>query len=143
MSSKTAILKTMFWAPLVVALFRVVITLIILIWNPQAMSFRFIQLIPLAVILGTSFFYFKLYSDGDPVISLALPTIIHFVLILVFKRTLEVIPFVVPVILDILYLVVKGIKGSMYPFEFEGDDVADALDAFSDGELDVGLTSEQ
>lgn len=143
MSSKIALLRTMFWAPLVVALFRIVITVIIIVWNPQDMSFRYVQIIPALVLLVFSFMYFKLYHDGDPVISLLLPTILHFILILIFKRKVEIIPFIAPLAVDIVYLVVKGIKGSMFPFEFEGDDVVDALAAFSDGELEVGATQEQ
>lgn len=142
MSSKTALLRTMFWAPLVIALFRILITIVILVWNPQDMSLRFIQIIPMLVLLIFSFMYFKLYHDGDPVISLLLPTILHFILILIFKRKVELIPFIAPFAIDILYLVVKGVKGTMFPFEFEGDDVADALDAFSEGELEVGIVKE-
>lgn len=143
MSSKIALLRTMFWAPLVVALFRVLITIVILVWNPQEMSLRFMQIIPLLVLVVFSFMYFKLYHDGDPVISLLLPTILHFILILIFKRQVEIIPFIAPLTVDIVYLVVKGIKGTMFPFEFEGDDIVDALDAFSEGELEVGVTQEQ
>lgn len=142
MSSKIALLRTMFWAPLVIALFRILITIVILVWNPQDMSLRFIQIIPMLVLLIFSFMYFKLYHDGDPVISLLLPTILHFILILIFKRKVELIPFIAPFAIDILYLVVKGVKGTMFPFEFEGDDVADALDAFSEGELEVGIVKE-
>lgn len=136
MNSKVTLLRTMFYAPLCIALFRVLITVVILVWNPQDMPLRYIQLFPLMVVTVYSFLYFKLYNDGDPVITLMVPTILHFVLVWVLEKQIVWIPFLVPVLVDVLYLVVKGIKGSMFPFEFEGDDEVDALDKFDESELD-------
>lgn len=122
MKSKVTLLKSMYYMPAVVGSLRCVITLVILIWNPQHMSFRLLQVFPLLVLLFTLFSYMKLYSDGDPVVSLLLPTIVQFLAILLFKRTLEIVPFIVPLLLDVIFLVVKGIKAEAFPFEIEGDE---------------------
>lgn len=135
MKSKLQTLRMMFYAPLIAGAFRVLVTVVILIWNPQNMSFRFFQVLPMLVVLVYSFMYFKLYNDGDPVITLMLPTIVHFLAILLFKRQLEIIPFIIPVLFDIVYLTVKGVKGSMFPFEFEGDDELDDLSGFEESEF--------
>jgi len=79
--------------------------------------------------------YYKLYSDGDPIITVMLPSIIHFVIILILKKQVEIIQFLPLVLLDILFLIVKGVKGSMFPFVFEGEDEIDELSLFED--LDI------
>ena len=136
MKSKVVFLKAMFFAPLFVAALRIVLTVVIFIWNPQSMPLRFVQLIPVIILLVYSFMYFKLYNDGDPVVTLLLPTILHFALVWVLEKQMVWVPFIVPVVVDILYLVVKGIKGASFPFEIEGEDELDALDAFEDSELE-------
>lgn len=135
MKSRIFRLKVFFYAPVVIALLRCLVTFIIFVMNPQNMSLRFLQIIPVGVLLFSLFTYLKLYSDGDPVISLLLPTILHFIVILVFKRSVEIIPFLVPLFFDGAYLVVKGIKASLYPFEIEGEEEEE--DDFQD--LEVGV----
>lgn len=134
MKSKTNRLKMIFYAPGVVAAIRLAVTLLVFIANPAKMPLRFLQVIPLCILGVSVFTYFKLYSDGDPVISLMVPTIMHILLIFAFKRQLVIIPFALLIILDICYLVVKGIKGSMYPFEVEGDE--DDVGNFDDLEVE-------
>lgn len=134
MKSKVTLLKAMYYMPVVIGCLRCVITLVILIWNPQQMSLRFLQVLPLLVLMFTLFSYLKLYSDGDPVVSLLLPSIAQFLIILVFKRTLEIVPFVVPLLLDAMFLVAKGIKAEAFPFEVEGEEEHE--DDFNDLEIE-------
>lgn len=134
MKSRIKLLKTMFYLPVAIAAVRCLLTLVILVGNPQNMSFRFFQIFPLGILLFSMFTYMKLYSDGDPVITLMLPTIIQFLAIFIFKRKLEIVPFILPLMLDIIFLVVKGIKATSFPFEIEGEDSLE--DDFQDLELE-------
>lgn len=133
MKSKVFRMRVFFLAPLLIAAARVLVTLIILILNPQGMSFRLLQFVPVIVLACSCFSYAKLFNDGDPIVTLMVPTIVHILLILVFKKTLELVPFIVPVILDIMFLTVKGIKASVLPFEFEGEE--DEVEDFQDLEV--------
>lgn len=125
-------LRVYYYAPVLIAVLRLIVTAIILAINPQNMSLRFFQVIPIGVLLATIFMYMKLYSDGDPVVSLLMPTIIQVICIFVFKKQVEIVPFIVPVFLDAVFLVVKGIKASCYPFEIEGEEDEDDFQDFSD-----------
>lgn len=122
MKSRIQFLKAMFYLPVFVALLRLVVTLIVLIWNPLGMSFRFLQLVP-ALVIGVSVFcYAKLYMEPVPIISLIVPSILQFLFILVFKRTLELAPFLPLFLLDVVFLVVMALKLSFFPFEIDGDE---------------------
>ena len=123
-----------FYAPGVIAAIRLAVTLLVFIANPARMPLRFLQVIPLCILGVSVFTYFKLYSDGDPVISLMVPTIMHILIIFVFKKQFVIVPFALLLVLDVGYLVVKGLKASMYPFEIEGDE--DGTDNFDDLEVD-------
>ena len=136
MNNRVRLLKIMFWLPLVVTLVRVIATVVILVWNPFRMPMRLLQVVPMCVLLVYAFAYYKLYNDNDPVILLIVPTILHFLFAWVLKKKLFIVPFILPFALDIIYLVVKGVKGGMFPFEFEGDENVDALDAFDDKEIE-------
>lgn len=105
--------------PIIIALIRVVFTILTLVWNPLYMRFRFFQLIPLLVLLANIFRYVKLYSDSDPIAILLIPTILHFIVVLAIKRELSIIPFIPILVVDIIYLVAKGFKASLYPFEID------------------------
>ena len=122
MKSHIKFLKAVFYAPALVALFRVLLTLLVIIWNPMGMPLRLIQLFPLAVLVCSVFAYLKLYSDGDPVISLMVPTIAHILIILAFRKELVIVPFIPTLALDMIYLVLKGIKAAAFPFEIEGEE---------------------
>lgn len=134
MKSRVKFLKAVFYAPAFVALLRILLTLFVIIWNPMNMPLRFIQIFPMCVLICSVFVYMKLYSDGDPVISLMVPTIAHILIIFAFQRELVIIPFVPILLLDAIYLVLKGIKASAFPFEVEGEE--NAVDEYDD--LEVG-----
>jgi len=111
-----------YYAPIGVGVLRIVTTIAVFIWNPQALPLRFIQIIPLLVLLVSLFSYMKLFTDNDPIVSLLLPTIAHFLVIFGFRRQVVLIPFIPLVVLDVVYLFVKGLKSTMYPFEIEGEE---------------------
>lgn len=115
-------LKLILYAPVVVAVVRILMTLVVLIVNPWAMSFRFIQVIPLGILVVYTFLYLKLYSDADPVVTLLLPSILHFFLIFVFKEQLQLSAFAPLLLVDCLYLFIKGVKGGAFPFVVEGEE---------------------
>lgn len=128
MLTKKKLMYVTYYAPGVITAVRVFVTLWFLVSNPLGMPLRFLQLIPVGVLLAFCFTYFKLYSDGVPVISLIAPTLVHFVLVYVFERVIVVLPFAVLLLLDILYLIVKSVKANMFPFDFDNDDDPEGLD---------------
>lgn len=130
MKSRVRLLQTAFYIPVIMGVLRLIITAIILVLNPQNLRLPFFQLIPAAVIVVTLFFYLKMYTDGIPIITLIVPDIVHFLIVLVFTGKVDIIPFVAPVASDILFLVVKGLKASMFPFEIEGKE--NDLDGFTE-----------
>ncbi len=111
-----------YYMPIAVGVLRVLTTMAVFVWNPQALPLRFIQVIPLIVLLVSLFSYMKLFTDNDPIVSLLLPTIVHFLVIFGFRRQVVLIPFLPLVVLDIVYLFVKGLKATMFPFEIEGEE---------------------
>ena len=114
--------------PIVVGYLRIFSTLVVFIWNPMSLPFRFLQVIPLVVICWSLFSYCELYTDGDPIVSLILSTIIHFLMIFGFLRVVVIIPFLPLLLLDIVYLVVKGFKATAFPFEIEGEEADEYLE---------------
>lgn len=127
MVAKRRLLYAVFWAPGVLALVRLAVTVWFFIQNPLGLPLRFFQLIPLIAVLVATFSYFKLYSDGVPVITVIAPTLLHAILIYVFQKRIIIIPFIVLVVIDGLFLGIKGLKSNMYPFDIEGDDDEDDL----------------
>ena len=122
MKNKKRILLAAYWAPTVVAILRVLLTIYVLVWNPLELSLRFIQVICIIIYGVTIFTYMKLFSDGDPIVLLLFPSIAHFLLIFGFRRVIQVVPFLPLVITDIVFLFLKGMKSTLYPFEVEGDE---------------------
>ena len=133
MNSRVKFLKTIFILPAIVAALRLLLTAIVFIFNPTDMSLRFIQSFPVIVLLVSLFTYLKLYSDSAPVITLLLPSIAHIIIIFIFTRHLEILPFIPVIILDIFYIIIKGIKATAFPFEIEGEEDEDE---FSDLEAE-------
>ena len=131
MRSKILLLRTMFYLPIAISIARILLTIVIFVWNPQDMPLRFLQIIPMLVVASYCFLYLKLFNDSTPVISLLLPTIIHIALVSVFAGAVVIIPFILPICIDIIYIIVKGIKGSSFPFEVEGESDDDS---FEEGE---------
>lgn len=122
MKSKILKLRIIFYAPVVIAGFRAFLTILILGFNPQGMPVRYLQIIPMITLACSCFAYMKLFSDGDPVVSLILPTLVHMLIAYLVKGKLVIVPFLIPLIFDAAYLVVKGYKASAYPFEIEGNE---------------------
>ena len=128
MSSKQRIMLLSYYLPGVFSIIRVGITIWFLVSNPMNLPLRFIQVIIIGVYVVFNFTYFKLYSDGVPVISLIAPTLVHAILIFVFQRVVIIAPFVVLLLLDIAYLVVKSVKANLFPFDIDGMDDGDEFD---------------
>lgn len=122
MSTKQKLMLFSYYLPGVFALIRVCVTIWFLVSNPLNLPLRFIQVFAIVVYAVFSFTYFKLYSDGVPVISLIAPSLVHAVVIFAFQRVVVVAPFVVLLLLDIAYLIVKSVKANLFPFDIDGDD---------------------
>lgn len=130
MKGKIFKIKLFHRLPVVIALLRIIATFAVFIWNPFELPFRFFQIIPIVVLAINLFLYLKMFKDSDPIVTLVLPTLVHFLFILVFRKTVVIKPFLPTAILDILYLTFKGIKATAFPFEIEGDE--DEFKNFSD-----------
>lgn len=128
MGTKQRIMLLSYYLPGFFAVVRVAVTFWFLFYNPMGLPLRFIQVIIIGVYATFSFAYFKLYSDGVPVISVIAPTLVHAILIFVFQRTVVIAPFVVLLLLDIAYLVVKSVKANLFPFDIDGMDDVDEFD---------------
>ena len=127
MLTKKRLLWMIFWAPGAVGARRIGLTVWFLVSNPLGMPLRFIQLVPLIALGVSLFMYYKLYQDGVPVISLIAPSLLHAVIIFVFQKIIVIPPFAVILILDIVYLALRGVKSNSYPFDI--DEEQDELDA--------------
>lgn len=125
MFTKRKLLMFMYYLPGIVLIIRVIFTAWTFYNNPLGLRFPYAQLIPLGVMVGSCFGHFKLYRDAVPVVSLLVPTLLQAVLIAVFTKTIMIVPFLPVFIPDILYLVVKSIKASLFPFYTEGEDDED------------------
>lgn len=115
-------LYLVFFLPGLLGLIRVLSTVWYLVKNPLGMPIGFIQLVPMGAVIVVLFAYFKLYSDGIPIISLIAPSILHFILILVFYKKVVIMPFIPLLIIDVIFLAAKGIKAEMFPFDIESDE---------------------
>lgn len=122
MKNRRALLLTMYWLPIAIAAIRLILTVMVFIWNPMHLPLRFLQVIPLLVLGFSIFMYMKLYTDSDPIVTLIAPSIVHFLLIFAFRREIVLIPFAPLVFIDLVYLIVKGIKSTAFPFEVEGEE---------------------
>lgn len=122
MGSKRKKMLAIWILPGIMAIIRVTVTMVYLIWNPLAMPLRFFQLINIGVYIGTSFSYYKLYRDGVPVISVITPLLLHGILVFLFKRVIAWQSIVPLFVLDVLFLITKGIKSSLFPYDIEGED---------------------
>lgn len=121
-----------YWLPGIIGGTRLLLTALVLVWNPQGMPLRFFQIFPVVALVVALFSYFKLYSDGVPVITLLAPTILHIILVYLFRRAIVIIPFIAVFAIDIVFLVCKSVKASLYPFDIEGESPDDELNAVTD-----------
>ncbi len=128
MLSKRKLLLCMFYLPGVVCLLRLIFTLWTFVYNPLGLRLPYLQLIPLGVIGASCFGHFKLYRDSVPIVTLLVPTLLHAIIIFVFMKTLQIVPFLPMFIPDIGYMVLKSIKASMFPYYLEGEDDEDFSD---------------
>lgn len=136
MFSKQKLMLFVYHLPGLFACGRVILTFWFLFANPFNLPLRHMQLIVLVVYAVVCFSYYKLYSDGVPVISLITPTLLHAVIVFVFMRVIAVVPFLVLLVFDAVFLVAKSVKASLYPFDIEGDE--DDISLFDDAEFSQG-----
>lgn len=132
MLTKRRKMLAVYWLPGIIGGIRLLLTALVLVWNPQGMPLRFFQIIPVVALVVALFSYFKLYSDGVPVITLLAPTILHIILVYLFRRAIVIIPFIAVFAIDIVFLVCKSVKVSLYPFDIEGKSPDDELNAVTD-----------
>lgn len=111
-----------YYAPGIIGLLRILLTIYYFIKNPLGMPLRYFQLIPCIAIGVALFSYYKLFTDGVPIITVIAPTMVHQVLIYIFSKRFVILPFIPIVLLDIIFLSVKGLKASMFPFDIDGDE---------------------
>ncbi len=122
MKNKRRLMLLVYWLPIVIGLLRILITFSILLWNPMNMIFRFMQIIPVIIYLVILFMYLKLFMDNDPIVTLIAPSLVHFLIIFGFKRIISIVPFLPLIIIDIAFLIAKGLKAVAFPFVVEGDE---------------------
>lgn len=134
MLSKRRKMRFVYLLPAFIAIIRVGITLWFLISNPLDLPLRFFQLIHLGIYAVSMFSFYRLYRDGVPILSLVAPTLVHAIVIFIFKKMIVIVPFAVLFTLDVVFLASKGIKANLYPFDIEGD--SDDEDFFEDEELE-------
>ena len=133
MLSKQRRMRFVYFLPATFAVIRILLTVWFLVYNPLGLPLRFIQLILMGVYAGSLFSFYRLYRDGVPVLSLIAPTLVHAILIFIFKKEIVIVPFAVLFVVDIAFLASKGVKANLYPFDIEGD--SDDEDFFDDDEL--------
>lgn len=133
MLSKQRRMRFVYYLPAFFAILRVLVTLWFLVSNPMNLPLRFIQLFHIGVYIVSNFNYYKLYNDGVPVLSLIAPTLVHAILIFIFRKLVIIKPFLVLGALDIVFLVCKSVKANLYPFYVEGE--FDEDDPFAEEEL--------
>lgn len=131
MKHKKLLMLSTYYAPGIIALIRITVTMWFFVKDPLGMPLRFLQIVPLIAICVTLFMHFKLYQDGVPVITVIAPTLVHAVLMYVFERKLVFIPFLLLLGLDIVFLSLKGAKASLFPFDID-DDTEDDLAGIED-----------
>lgn len=137
MFSKRKLLLFMYYLPGIVLIIRIIFTVWTLYSNPLGLRFPYAQLIPLGAMMCSCFGHFKLYRDTVPVVTLIVPTLLQGVLIAVFTKTIMIVPFLPVFIPDILYLIVKSVKASLFPFYMEGED-DDDLSEILNSDMIVG-----
>lgn len=122
MAAKRRWMLLSYYLPGALSILRVLVTLWFLIYNPLMLPLRFIQIVELIVYGVYNFTYFKLYSDGVPVISVLAPNLLHGVIVFIFKKTIPIIPLGFLIAFDSLYLVAKSVKANLYPFDIDGEE---------------------
>ena len=129
--------KLWFWyrTPKAIGLIRILLTLVVFAFNPLGLPLCFMQTFPMLVIMVTLFAYGKLFSDMVPVITLLLPTIVHFAVIVLFMDKIVIAAFLPFILTDVAFLVTKGIKASYFPFAIEGE--KDVLSEFQEVESEI------
>ena len=130
MKTRLRLMKLFWILPTICGIFRIMLTVICLFFNPFQMQFIAMQVIPLVILLSSLFSYLLLYRDTVPVITLLLPSIVQFILVLIFTRKVQILPYIVFCGLDFIYILIKSLKASLYPFEIENSSAQPDLDVF-------------
>lgn len=120
MSDKRKLMLLSYYATGMLSLIRVLVTLWLLFY-PVIFPLRYIQFVNIVIYLVFNFMYFKLYIDSVPVISIVLPTLLHITLMVVFNGRIVILPFAILLLLDILFLISRGVKSNLFPFDFDSD----------------------
>ena len=120
MKNKIRMMKFVYRAPTILEVFRSVVTMVIFVWNPTSIPLRFLQIVPLLSILVYAFMYRFLFLDSVPLVAVVLPNLIHIALVSFLSESFIITPFIPIVVIDTIYIIVKVIKSTAFPFEIEG-----------------------
>lgn len=130
----TKLLYASYYLPGLVGIFRIIITLWFLFFNPYDMQLIAFQIVPAVFLVYHVFAHFRLYRDSVPVISILAPTFTQGLLAIIFQRRLNIIPFLILLVIDAGFLVLKGMKASFFPFVVEGEEEEDLDDLLEEAE---------
>ena len=114
--NKKILLKTIYHIVGVTLGFNFVVTLIMLIFNPLKMSFSFLLFLQIIVIGYNLITYYNLYIDSVPIIPFFIIKVIILVIEYIFTKHVSVGAILILVLMDILVIISKMIKGFMFPF---------------------------
>ena len=128
MSSKRKKMLFCYYLPVIIALIRFIVTFVYFMWNPLNLSLRYLQVIVLLIYVAHIFMYLKLFDDGVPVISIIAPDLVHWIIIFVFMKEIQLLQIGILFAIDIIFLCTKGLKASYFPFDIDGDDEEDLFD---------------
>lgn len=111
-----------YYAPMVLSWLRITLTVVEFIWRPFMLPFCWFQIVPIISYLVDLVCYRILYMDRVPVVLLSLSSVFHFVMVVVFLKRIPVYEFIPFVVMDVAFLVVAGVKATLFPFEVEGEE---------------------
>lgn len=130
---KKSILLTLYYTPMGIAIIRIIMTIVVLTlpWQENEFRLKFIQIIPIVVLLSSCFRMYRLYVDAVPVVSLLLPTLLQFIISFILYKTVPIRQLIFLLIMDIFFLIAKVYKSGEIPFTMDGeeeDDFSDIID---------------
>lgn len=108
-----------YYLPATAAVFRLIVTLMMLIFASDGFHFKVIQLVSLCIIAASCFRQYRLFVDGIPVISLTVPTILQCVLSAAFFGEVPLFQVVFIALFDLIFLFTKGYKPTQIPFQID------------------------
>ena len=114
--SKRTIMKVVYHFVGITISLNLLTTLVFLLFNPFHMPFAFLLIIQIVLLLYNFITYYKLYIDSVPILPFILLLMAISLIEYVFTKAVAWNAVLLLLILDILLLVSKGIKGFMFPF---------------------------